>query len=214
VHQSASGEEDQKGRDPNLPDTQPARGDEELMRAVQAGDLSAFEQIILRHQAAVWNTAGRLLNDPAEAEDVAQEAFLRVLDAAPRYRPAAKFRTYLLQIVARLCLDRLRKKRPLYTENLPEQPADSQPPDGLLIGAEQRRIMRQALEQLPARRRLALILRYDQELSYQEIAAVLQVSTKAVERLLARGRAGLAAVLSAKSQDDYDGEGVFRRLRV
>jgi len=64
------------------------------MRAVQVGDLSAFEQIVLRHQTSAWNFACRILNDHAEAEDVAQEAFLRVLDAAPRYQPTAKFRTF------------------------------------------------------------------------------------------------------------------------
>ncbi len=191
-----------------------ARSDAELMRSVQQGDLSAFEQIVLRHQAVAWNTACRFLNDPAEAEDVAQEAFLRVLDAAPRYRPTAKFQTYLLRIVTRLCLDFIRKKRPFYTDSLPDVPASGASPAGRLLDREQQELVRQAMDKLPAQQRAALILRYDEELSYQEIAAVLQVSTKAVERLLARGRAALAVLLSDQRQDSFNREGVFRDLPV
>lgn len=170
--------------------------DEELMQAVRQGDLSAFERIVLRHQTSAWNTACRFLNDPAEAEDVAQEAFLRVLDAAPHYRPTARFGTYLLRIVARLCLDRVRKKRPLYTDTLPRTPAAGPSPADHLLRRERSQLVREALDQLPRQQRLALILRYDEELGYREIAAILRTTPKAVERLLARGRAALAVLLS------------------
>lgn len=188
--------------------------DAELMQAVQQGDLSAFEQIVLRHQALVWSTASRFLNDPAEAEDVAQEAFLRVLDAAPRYRPTAQFKTYMLQIVARLCLDRLRKKRPLYTENLPERPDDGKTPDRALIEQERHQQVRWAMEQLPPQQCMALSLRYDNDLSYEEIAEVLQISVKAVERSLARGRAALAVLIGERRNSDPQSEGVLRSWPV
>lgn len=166
------------------------------MQAVQQGDLSAFEQIVLRHQALAWGTACRFLNYQAEAEDVAQEAFLRVLDAAPRYRPTPQFKTLLLQIVARLCLDRLRRKRPLHTDNLPERSDDARTPDHALIEQERHQQVRLAIEELPPQQRIALSLRYDNDLSYEDIADVLQVSVKAVERSLARGCATLAAQLT------------------
>ena len=169
--------------------------DEELMQAVQQGDLFAFEQIVLRHQTSAWNIACRFLNDPTEAEDVAQEAFLRVLKAAARYRPTARFQTYLLQIVARLCLDRVRKKRPVYIDQFPKQVVEGKTPNGLLLQNERHRLVRQALDQLSPPQRLALILRYDEELSYQEIATLLRTTPKAVERSLARGRAALAVLL-------------------
>lgn len=168
------------------------------MRAVQAGDLSAFEQIVLRHQSVAWNTACRFLNDPAEAEDVAQDAFLRVLDAAPRYQPTAKFKTYLLRIVTRLCLDRVRKKRPLYTNTLPDVPTTEPSPAEQLLFVERNQRLREALAKLAHHHRLALSLRYDEELNYQEIADVMQTTPKAVERLLARGRTALASLLTAK----------------
>jgi RNA polymerase sigma-70 factor (ECF subfamily) len=184
--------------------------DEELMQAVQQGDLSAFEQIVLRHQAAVWSVACRFLSDPAEAEDVAQEAFLRVLNAAPRYRPTAKFKTYLLQIAGRLCLDRLRKKRPIYTDDPPEQSSGEKSPDRALMERERRQLVRQAMDELPPQQRLALVLRYDEALKYEEIADVLQISVKAVERLLGRGRGNLAVRLNESLKNDFAGEGVFR----
>jgi RNA polymerase sigma-70 factor (ECF subfamily) len=88
---------------------------EQLMQAVAGGDLSAFNEIVLRHQKLAWGIAYRFLGDRHAAEDIAQEAFLRILDAAPRYKPTAAFPTYLSRIVTRLCLDRARKKRPMPT---------------------------------------------------------------------------------------------------
>lgn len=100
------------------------RGDEELMLAVAEGDLGAFEQIVLRHQNSAWSAAYRFLGDHAEAEDVAQEVFLKILGAAPRYRPTASFRTYLYRVVTRLCLDWARKARPVVANNLADTAAD------------------------------------------------------------------------------------------
>ena len=99
-----------------------ATSDETLMQAVARGQSAAFEQLILRHQQAAWRTAYRMLGCRQTAEDVAQEAFLRIYQAADRYQPSAAFRTYLFRIVVRLCLDCLRKKRPLVAEDL--QPVD------------------------------------------------------------------------------------------
>jgi len=93
--------------------------DEELMQAAAKGDLNAFEQIVLRHQQTVWAVAHRFLGDSSEAEDVAQDAFLKILKAAPRYRPSAAFRTFLIRVVSRLCMDRARKMRPVYTDAPP-----------------------------------------------------------------------------------------------
>jgi len=86
------------------------RTDEELMLATTRADLGAFGQIVERHQASAWRTAFRFLGNTADAEDIGQEAFLRILDAAPRYRATAKFRTFLYRIVTRLCIDFERRK--------------------------------------------------------------------------------------------------------
>ena len=78
------------------------------------GDLAAFEELVRRNQGGAWALAWRFLGDAAEAQDIVQEAFLRIYKAAPRYRPTAAFRTYLYRVVARLCLDWKAKKRPEY----------------------------------------------------------------------------------------------------
>ncbi len=165
--------------------------DEELMTAVSAGDLSAFEQIVVRHQTSAWQAAYRFLGDAIEAEDVAQEAFLKILHAGFRYRPTATFRTYLYRVITRLCLDYAQKKRPYYTQALPDL-ADGHPsPMDVLTLREHKQRIRQALDILPPKQRMAAILRYYDGLSYAEIALALETSAKAVERLLARARAAL-----------------------
>jgi len=169
--------------------------DEELMLAVAQGDQDAFNEVVLRHQRSAWNTAYRHLGDAAEAEDIAQEAFLRILQAAPRYRPTASFRTYLLRIVTRLCIDRWRKKGPVYTDAVSPVAAPSSDPADELIAAERQTRVRMALATLPPQQRMAVILRHYEGLQYSEIATVMNTSAKAVERLLARGRAALRVAL-------------------
>jgi RNA polymerase sigma-70 factor (ECF subfamily) len=162
------------------------------MQAVAAGDLDAFGEIITRHQSMAWSVAYRFLGDATEAEDAAQDAFLRVLEAAPRYRPTAAFRTYLYRVVTRLCLDRLEKKRPRYVDQLPATPSADLGPPETLARRESADAVRRALEVLPARQRAAVVLRHYEGLSYQEIADAMNASVKSVERLLVRGRESLA----------------------
>jgi len=165
--------------------------DEQLMVAVRHGDLGAFETLVVRHQATAWNTAYRFLGDASEAEDLAQEAFLKIFNAAARYEPTAKFRTYLCRVVSRLCLDHVQKKKPRYGPDLPEV-ADGRPSaTDLMTLRERERDVRQALDCLPGNQRLVVLLRYFEGLSYADIAGALETTPKAVERLLARARAAL-----------------------
>lgn len=174
----------------------PKRGlmstDEELMKAVGRGDLSAFEQVVRRHQKEAWRVAHRFLVDAMEAEDVAQEAFLRILEASPRYRPTASFRTYLYRVVTNLCLDRVEKKRPHYLENLPETASNNPTPADAFAARERCEAVQAALATIPPRQRAVIVLRHFEGLSIQEIASITETTPKAVERLLARGRAALA----------------------
>jgi RNA polymerase sigma-70 factor (ECF subfamily) len=163
--------------------------DEELMLLVAKGSLEAFEQIIVRYQSSAWKIAYQFLRDSGKAEDMVQEAFLKILDAAPRYRPRAPFRTYLYRILSRLCLDERKKKKPVYTGELPDLPHPSSALDDQMISKERMEAVYDALDALPDRQRLALVLKYYDGLDYREIAAVMETTPKAVERLLARGRA-------------------------
>jgi len=174
--------------------------DEELMLAVGKGDLGAFEEIVFRHQRFVWGIAYRFLCDRAEAEDIAQKAFLKLLEAAPRYRPTADFRTYLYQIVSRLCIDYARKKRPILSEGIAVRADSSFNPAANLIVKERAAEIRRAMDGLPPRQRMAVILKYYEGLSYAGIASAMGITVKAVERLLDRARTALRSRLSQKNE--------------
>jgi RNA polymerase sigma-70 factor (ECF subfamily) len=165
--------------------------DEELMVAARDGATEAFGRLVQRHQSSAWQTAYRFTGDATEAEDLAQEAFLRIFDGAGRYQPTASFRTFLYRVVTRLCLDHVQKKRPLYVDAVPEVSDHRPAPVEVLTLREQKQDILQALHELPPNQRLAVILRYYEGLGYTEIAAALEVSPKAAERLLARARSTL-----------------------
>lgn len=171
--------------------------DSSLMQAASQGDWDAFEQLVERHQAAAWQTAYRLVSDRHAAEDLAQEAFLRVFEARHRYRPTASFRTYLTRIVVRLCLDYLSKRRPAPAGDPLDPPDLAACPAGHAQAAERAQAVVQALGEIPPAQRAALVLRYYEGLSGREIAEVLGNTPKGVERLLARGRAALMERLAS-----------------
>jgi len=161
------------------------------MLAVARGDLSAFGQLVSRHQTSAWNAAYRFLGNTADAEDIAQEAFLRILDSAGHYQPTASFRTYLYRIVTRLCFDLSRRKRLRRHQQLPDLAANCPSPEGVSILGERAAAVRRALDSLPAAQKMAVVLRHYEDLGYREIAAALNTTDKGAERLLARARASL-----------------------
>jgi RNA polymerase sigma-70 factor, ECF subfamily len=186
--------------------------DEELMQAVAQGDLNAFEQIVLRHQQTAWAVANRFLGDPSEAEDVAQDAFLKILAAAPRYRPSAAFRTFLIRVVSRLCMDRARKMHPFYTDEPPELPATDPSASQTALRVERDMAIRRALDALPPAQRMAVVLRYYEDLDYRAIADAMDTTEKAVERLLARARVALRVPLSHFRMSETGSGGGFGPL--
>ncbi len=170
--------------------------DEELMQAVAGGDLEAFNELVLRHQDLAWKLAYRFLGDAIEAEDVAQESFLKILEAAPRYRPTATFRTYFYRILTHLCIDRVRKKQLTSIDDIPEAIDPSLSQDEGLIEKERQDQIHLALDALPPNQKAAMILRHHDGLSYAEISQILGVTPKAVEGLISRAGASLQARLS------------------
>ncbi|MCL4204946.1 MAG: sigma-70 family RNA polymerase sigma factor [Pirellulaceae bacterium] len=175
--------------------------DEILMQGVAKGDPSAFERLVLRHQESVWRTAYRMLGCRQTAEDIAQDAFLRIYQAAHRYRPTASFRTYLYRVVVRLCLDCLRRKRPVVSDDFGQLAESGASAEEDALVRERDQAVQAALSRLPAHQRSAIVLRYYEGLSGLEIASAMETSTKAVERLLARGRATLEKRLANLMSD-------------
>jgi RNA polymerase sigma-70 factor, ECF subfamily len=178
-------------------DLERTASDEELMIGASRGDLDAFEQLVLRYQSLAWNTAYRFLGDSAEAEDIVQEAFLRILASARRYQPTALFRTYLYRVLTRICLDHSSKKKPLYSNRLPDLTDDGPTPLGRLANVEREKAIRIALDRLPPNQRLVVLLKYFEGLGYAGIAEAMETSVKAVERLLARARQRLQQDLAS-----------------
>ena len=175
--------------------------DEELMLSAAGGDMEAFGELVLRHQDRAWRTAYHYVANRADAEELAQEAFLRILGAAASYRPSARFTTYLYRVVANLCLDHRRKKRPDRQGDLSRRASSLPSPDAQMEAREREETVRRALDRLPDRQRMAVVLRYYEELPLREIAATMDATPKAVERLLARARECLAAELGAWTED-------------
>ena len=179
--------------------------DVRLMHLVSRGDMGAFEQLIERHQSLVAGTVARMLGSNSDVEDIAQQVFIRVWKSASRYVPRAKFTTWLLKITRNLVFNELRRSKrhthvPLQigpnAEELPLKDEANPPPDASLLEGELQRAIEKAIMKLPDAQRMALILRRYEELSYEEIAEVLDLSVPAVKSVLFRGRTELRARLS------------------
>jgi RNA polymerase sigma-70 factor (ECF subfamily) len=175
--------------------------DDDLIARYAAGDQSAARALALRHTPRVLAIARRMLADAAEAEDVAQEAMLRLWKTAPDWRPGeAKVSTWLHRVASNLCIDILRKRRRLSAEEAPETADDA--PSALtgMEQAERATALRDAMDALPDRQRAAVTMRHFAGLSNPEIGEKLGVSVEAVESLLARGRRALARRLAPQRQ--------------
>lgn len=173
--------------------------DAELMAWAGAGDRAAFDILVARHAERALRLALRVLGDAAEAEDVAQDAFLRAWQAAPRFDPArARFTTWLHRIVLNLAIDRARRRGRLSPAGLDaaqEMPDPAEGPEAKLAEAEGREALAAALDSLPPRQRAAVALAYEEGLSGAAAAEALSVSERALEGLLRRARQMLRARL-------------------
>lgn len=178
-------------------DTQSEDSDAALLAAFARGDQSAARVLTGRHLPRVFAHACRLLQDRAEAEDVAQDAMLKLWTVAPNWREGeAKISTWLYRVTANAATDRLRKRRTVGLEAAPEQ-ADTAPSvEAGLIANDRQTALHAAMETLPERQRNALVLRHFEELSNPDIASALETSVEAVESLLGRARRALADKLS------------------
>jgi RNA polymerase sigma-70 factor (ECF subfamily) len=175
-----------------------------LMGLIGAGDEGAFEQLVERHQRLVIGTVGRMLGSGSDAEDIAQQVFVRVWKNAKRYEPRAKFTTWLLKITRNLVFNELRRRSrhpqvPLQSESdeeeRPLKDEQAVAPDASLLEQELQQAVDAAIANLPETQRMAVVLRRYEELSYEEIAEALDQSVSAVKSLLFRARTELRVSL-------------------
>ncbi len=166
--------------------------------AAQRGDTTAFCSLVETYQRDVYNLAYRMLGDGAEAEDAAQEAFVRAYTRLSTYQLGRSFKTWLLSIAAHYCIDRLRQRRLTWLsieqeEAPPEALASSLPgPEDSLIRSEYDTIIRRLLSTLAPDYRLPIVLRYWYDMSYEEIAEATGSTVSAIKSRLFRARSMLA----------------------
>jgi RNA polymerase sigma-70 factor, ECF subfamily len=173
---------------------------EDLMARIAKGDEHAFEVLVHRHQTPVLNLTYRFIGDRTQAKDLAQEAFLRVWQAAGSYKPEAKFTTWIYCITANLCFNELKssRRKKLFqflrpdvdheTRTEDDFPDRSPSPEDLLLAKERSLQILEALQSLPENQRMAMILKRYDDLSYEEIARIMGCSVSAVESLLVRAK--------------------------
>jgi RNA polymerase sigma factor (sigma-70 family) len=180
--------------------------DEELVRRVGGGDKRAASELVRRHLPRMVGLARRMLGDASEADDVAQEVFLRVWKHAAAWKPGqAKFETWMHRVAMNLCLDKLRRAGRQGGEVSPETPDVRASATRALDDRQRRDRVREALQKLPERQRAALVLCYYQERTNIEAAEILGVSVDALESLLSRARRTLKSALSAERADLLSG---------
>lgn len=158
-----------------------------LVRAAQNGDVDAFEELVRRYQASIYRVALRMLGSRADAQDAAQETFVRAWRALPRFRHDSTISTWLYRIVTRRALDKIATRRT--TGTLDEVELEAGPdPAHTAEHRERLRAVREAIANLPPEQRAALVLREFEGLSYQEVANVLGTSLPAIKGRIHRAR--------------------------
>jgi RNA polymerase sigma factor, sigma-70 family len=175
--------------------------DAALMLRVKQGDVAAFTELVKKYKQPVINLIYRTLHDLTEAEDLAQNVFVQVYKSADRYRSSAKFSTWLFTIARNLCLNEIRRRSRHPADSLDATHPDQEdqpvhqvedrkvapPPEQVLHGELEQKI-EEAIAELPENQRTAILLCRQDELSYEEIAAILGCSLSATKSLIHRGR--------------------------
>ena len=176
----------------------------ELILKFKQGDKFAFRQLVEKYQDSVINTCYRFLRNKEEAEEVAQDVFLKVYLSANTYQPKTKFSTWLFRIVVNVCLNQVRDKKKFsfsqLEENLPA-PTEEQP-DKSLEREELKKLVKEAIDSLPENQRTVILLNQYEGFSYQDTAKILDCSVSAVESRLFRAKENLKKILAEHIKKD------------
>ncbi|HEX8295353.1 MAG TPA: sigma-70 family RNA polymerase sigma factor [Chthoniobacteraceae bacterium] len=174
------------------------------MVQIKQGDTEALRDLIEAHQHRIIGMVAKMLGDESDAQDVAQQVFIRVWKSAGRYEPTAKFTTWLFKITRNLVFNEIRRRKRHPTDSLdrplgpdegdrPRQMADAgvKSPDTVLLDQEMQAAIQKAIDALPETQRMAVILRRYDDISYEEIGEILELSVPAVKSVLFRARTEL-----------------------
>ncbi|WP_130615108.1 RNA polymerase sigma factor SigW [Cohnella abietis] len=180
-----------------------------LVRLALRGDQRSFAEIVEMYKDKLYHLAYRMTGNRQEAEDVVQEAFLRVYKNLDRYDENQKFSTWIYRITTNLCIDRLRKRKAIYSLDAESSdhegldgyamlPSDDRTPETEMLQSETQKIIHEAIATLPVKYKSVMILRYLQDLSLQEISEVLELPVTTVKTRVHRGREFLRKKLEHK----------------
>lgn len=171
-----------------------------MLKVKSNGDMAAFEELVEIHQSAVIGTVAKMLGNPAEAEDIAQQVFLRIWKSAGRYEPKAKFTTWMFTITRNLVFNEVRRRKRKPSVSIEEREEETHTvvedtrmptPGDQVLQLELEKAVDDAIQALPEKQRIGVILRRYEEMPYEEIAKVLGISVPAVKSLLFRARTQL-----------------------
>ena len=166
-----------------------------LLRRINDGDTAATRILVDQYLDKIVNYSTRMLNDRSEAEDVAQEAFLRLWQNLDKWRAEAPVIHWLHRVTYNLCIDRLRKKKLVNIDDVAEPEDPFENPARSLHQAQVSTMVNRAIQKLPERQRAAIVFTHQEGLSNIETAQIMEISVEAVESLLSRGRGGLRSLL-------------------
>lgn len=177
-----------------------ASSDRDLIQRARRGDAEAFGELVLRYQTSVFNVCYRILHERLEAEDMTQETFLRARERLQTFDEARPFGPWIRRVAANICLNHLEAQRQTAPLDEERDAAESHGPESQVEAQERSKQIREALASLPARYRVVIELRHYQELSYDEIAAELNIPLSDVKSQLFRARKILAEKLHASDR--------------
>lgn len=183
------------------PEMTQAEKEAQWLLLARQGDKVAFGKLIEAYQGPVFNLAYRMLNNAREAEEAAQEAFIRAYTRLDSYNPAHKYSTWMLSITSNYCIDLIRKRRAILLsidEPLPSHPSlmseKKKGPEAQAVSSEREVMVQELLQSLPEEYRQAVVLRYWYDMPYEEIAETMDTTVSAIKSRLFRARKQLAEV--------------------
>ncbi|QRN85014.1 sigma-70 family RNA polymerase sigma factor [Clostridia bacterium] len=186
--------------------------DEKLVQMVLDGDREVFSVLISRYERQIYGLAYRLTNNKHEAQDLGQEAFIKIYQSLGKYDPGRPFFSWMYKVAANQCYSILRKKREAETplesviEFVSDDHEEENSPEQFILKKENQDTVRRALVSLPEKYRMALILRFMEDMSYQEIADTMEISLSAVESRIHRGKKLLLKSYQ-EERGELDGQG-------
>jgi RNA polymerase sigma-70 factor (ECF subfamily) len=188
-----------------MPAARPEKDDHELLALIQEGSHHAFAELVQRHTERFYRLAYRYVQNKETAEDIVQDAFLRLWENPANWQPErnSKFTTWFYRIVVNLCLDWQKKKRPVALDEAMPLVDDRETADEAMIRIQEQRLLEKEIAVLPERQRTALNLCFDEGLSNQEAAEVMGVNLKALQSLIMRAKTTLKERMKGYLRGDF-----------